>query len=54
VVLLNEVIVTGNTKTDPHPTIVKQDYREKVVQPKNAGELFSDINGFSLIKEVMP
>ena len=50
VVLLNEVIVTGNTKTDPALTIVKQDYKEKVVQPKNAGELFSDINGFSLIK----
>jgi iron complex outermembrane receptor protein len=49
-ILLNEVIVTGNAKTDPTLTIVKQDYTEKVVQPKSSGELFSDINGFSLIK----
>jgi len=49
-ILLEEVIVTGNVKTDPTLTIVKQDFTEKVVQPKNSGELFSDINGFSLIK----
>lgn len=49
-ILLEEVIVTGNIKTDPTLTIVKQDFTDKVVQPKNSGELFSDINGFSLIK----
>ena len=49
-ILLKEVIVTGNVKTDPNLTIVKSDFSEKVVQPKNSGELFSDINGFSLIK----
>lgn len=49
-ILLEEVIVTGNAKTDPTLTIVKQDFTDKVVQPKNSGELFSDINGFSLIK----
>lgn len=49
-ILLNAVIVTGNAKTDPTLTIVKQDYTDKVVQPKNSGELFADINGFSLIK----
>jgi iron complex outermembrane receptor protein len=49
-ILLEEVIVTGNVKTDPTLTIVKQDFTEKVVQPKSSGELFSDINGFSIIK----
>lgn len=49
-ILLKEVIVTGNVKTDPNLTIVKSDFSEKVVQPKNSGELFTDINGFSLIK----
>lgn len=50
VTLLNEVLVTGNQINDPSQVIVKQDYTEKVVQPKNSGELFQDINGFSLIK----
>ena len=49
-ILLNQVIVTGNIKTDPTLTIVKQDYKDKVSQPKSSGELFADINGFSLIK----
>jgi iron complex outermembrane receptor protein len=48
--LLKEVIVTGNAITDPTLAVVKQDFSEKVVQPKSSGELFSDINGFSLIK----
>lgn len=47
---LLEVIVTGNIKTDPTLTIVKDDYTDKPTQPKSSGELFSDINGFSLIK----
>jgi iron complex outermembrane receptor protein len=50
ITVLNEVLVTGNIKKDPTLTIVKQDYTDKVVQPKSSGELFSDINGFSLIK----
>ena len=49
-VFLEEVIVTGDVKTDPTLTIVKQDFTEKSVQPKSVGELFYDINGFSLIK----
>lgn len=47
---LKEVIVTGDGKKDPSQVVVKSDYQEKVVQPKNTGELFQDINGFSLIK----
>lgn len=47
---LKEVIVTGDGKKDPSQVLVKTDYQEKVVQPKNTGELFQDINGFSLIK----
>ncbi len=47
---LSEILVTGDAKTDPAETIVKDDYKEKVVQPKNTGELFQEINGFSLIK----
>lgn len=49
-IFLQEVIVTGNSKKDPAQVIVKSDYQDKVVQPKNTGELFQDINGFSLIK----
>ncbi len=47
---LQEIIVKSNLKTNPTLTIVKEDYTDKVSQPKNSGELFSDINGFSLIK----
>ena len=50
VTLLNEVIVTGSQIKNPAQIIVKQDFTEKVVQPKNSGELFEDINGFHLIK----
>ncbi len=32
---LNEVLVTGNLKTDPVLTIVSNKYDEKIVQPKN-------------------
>lgn len=45
-----EVIVQGNPRFDPAQNLVKSDYSEKVVQPKNVGELFNDLNGFSLIK----
>lgn len=49
-VTLDEVIVTGNTKTDPVLTVVSNAYSKKVVQPKNVADLFNDINGFSVIK----
>lgn len=48
--LLDEVIVTGNLRTDPIHTVVKNTYAEKIVQPKNVADLFKDINGFSVIK----
>lgn len=47
---LNEVIVTGNSKTDPVLTVVANNYAEKIVQPKNVADLFNNINGFSVIK----
>ncbi|MAX70618.1 MAG: TonB-dependent receptor [Flavobacteriaceae bacterium] len=47
---LNEVVVTGNIKTDPVLTIVSNKYVENIVQPKNVADLFSNINGFSTIK----
>ena len=47
---LDEVIVTGNVKTDPVLTSVANKYAKKVVQPKNVADLFNDINGFSVIK----
>lgn len=48
--ILEEVIVTGNAKRDPALVIIKEDFTSRAVQPKSSGELFSDINGFSLIK----
>ncbi|WP_336127064.1 TonB-dependent receptor domain-containing protein [Mesoflavibacter sp. CH_XMU1422-2] len=50
VTTLDEVIVTGNLKTDPIHTIVTNNYDETIVQPKNVADLFNDINGFSVIK----
>jgi len=47
---LNEVLVTGNIKTDPVLTVVSNKYDEKIVQPKNVADLFNNINGFSVIK----
>ncbi|PCE66223.1 TonB-dependent receptor [Sediminicola luteus] len=47
---LNEVIVTGNLKTDPVLTETANDLAQKIVQPKNVADLFKDVNGFSLIK----
>lgn len=47
---LDEIIITGNFKKDPIHTIVKNNYEEKIVQPKNVADLFNDINGFSVIK----
>lgn len=47
---LDEVLVTGNLKTDPVLTIVSNKYEEKIVQPKNVADLFNNINGFSAIK----
>jgi iron complex outermembrane recepter protein len=50
VIHLQEVIVSGDIRKDPAQVIIKSDYQNKVVQPKNSGQLFEDINGFSLIK----
>lgn len=47
---INEILLKGNPQIDPAQSMVKTNFRERVVQPKNVGELFSDINGFSLIK----
>ena len=47
---LDEVIITGNKKTDPVLTSVSNNYVEKIVQPKNVADLFNSINGFSVIK----
>ena len=47
---ISEILLRGNPQIDPAQSLVKSNFREKVVQPKNVGELFSDINGFSLIK----
>ncbi len=47
---LDEVIVTGNSKTDPIHSIVSNKYDENIVQPKNVADLFNYINGFSVIK----
>lgn len=47
---ISDVIVSGNIKKDPHQLLLAQNYRVKVVQPKNSGELFNELNGFSLIK----
>jgi iron complex outermembrane receptor protein len=43
-------MVSGDIRKDPAQVIIKSDYQNKVVQPKNSGQLFEDINGFSLIK----
>lgn len=48
--LLNEVIVTEYLPKNPSQILVKQDFSEKITQPKNSGEIFKDINGFHLIK----
>ena len=50
IIKLNQVIVTGNLKTDPILTIVSNKFDEKIVQPKNVADLFNNINGFSVIK----
>lgn len=47
---LSEVLVTGNRLQDPVMTMVKPDISKYVVQPKNVADLFSGLNGFSLIK----
>ncbi|WP_456441251.1 TonB-dependent receptor domain-containing protein [Psychroserpens sp.] len=47
---LDEVIITGNKKTDPVLTSVSNNHVKKIVQPKNVADLFNSINGFSVIK----
>lgn len=50
VIELNTVLITGQGNIDPVLTAVKTDLVKKVVQPKNVADLFSNFNGFSLIK----
>ncbi len=47
---LAEVLITGNRLQDPVMTMVKPDISKYVVQPKNVADLFTGLNGFSLIK----
>ena len=49
-VKLEKVIVIGDPKTDPIHTVVSNNNEDKIVQPKNVADLFSHINGFSVIK----
>lgn len=49
-IIINGVMVTGNSKTDPILFLETNDYVKKIVQPRNVADLFQDINGFSLIK----
>lgn len=49
-IILNEVIIKGNLKTDPIFGTKTNDYIKKVIQPKNVADLFQGINGFSVIK----
>lgn len=44
------VLVTGQLQNDPVLTMETNDYVRKIVQPRNVADLFSDVNGFSLIK----
>ncbi|SDR78382.1 iron complex outermembrane recepter protein [Gillisia sp. Hel1_33_143] len=47
---LNTVILIGKGLLNPVLSMQKIDLPKKVVQPKNVADLFSDLNGFSLIK----
>lgn len=48
--ILNEIIIEAYRLENPSFGKVSNPYNEKIVQPKNIGGLFSDINGFSVIK----
>lgn len=47
---ISGVIVSGNSKMDPVFTLETNDYVKKIVQPRNVADLFTDVNGFALIK----
>jgi iron complex outermembrane receptor protein len=49
-VKLNEVIVMGSLDKNPVHSSIKNQYQKKVIQPKNVADLFSEINGFSIVK----
>ncbi|WP_370391673.1 TonB-dependent receptor domain-containing protein [uncultured Winogradskyella sp.] len=49
-IILNEVILSGQIKRDPVFSVVSNKYAKKVVQPKNVTDLFNDLNGFSVVK----
>lgn len=48
IISLNEIIVTG--KQNQTNITYKNDYQKRIVQPKNISDLFTDINGFSVVK----
>ncbi|GLB51521.1 ligand-gated channel [Neptunitalea chrysea] len=50
IIHIEEVIVTGNPTTDPVLHTVSNNYSEQIVQPKNVADMFSNLNGFSIIK----
>lgn len=47
---LNEVVVKGKLNTNLVHSSINNDYQKKVIQPKNVADLFSEINGFSVVK----
>ena len=48
---LNEIIVRTNPIQDISQSVVIHDDTKKISQPRSAGDLFRDINGFALIKK---
>ncbi|WP_420603833.1 TonB-dependent receptor domain-containing protein [Flagellimonas sp.] len=47
---LDEVLITGESKSDPVFSMVRSENAKKIVQPKNVADLFNGLNGFALIK----
>lgn len=47
---LGAVILYGNKLQDPVMSTEHYDYMKRVVQPRNVADMFSNLNGFSLIK----
>lgn len=47
---LGPVILYGNSLQDPVMSTEHYDYLKRVVQPRNVADMFSGLNGFSLIK----
>ena len=47
---LGAVILYGNRIQDPVMSMEHNDYLKRVVQPRNVADMFTNLNGFSLIK----